>query len=68
MEKEEQLSTGSSDNTKNDTQNEQSNPLRVNDTEAWLGKSIIIVGAPPPQKLIGDNRYQRGKHGNPCNG
>jgi hypothetical protein len=48
--KEEKLPTESSDNTKNNTQSEQSNPLRINDTEAWLGKCIIIVGAPPPQK------------------
>lgn len=52
--KEEQLLTESSENTNNDTQSEQSNPLSdpcfTDNTEEMLGKCIIIVGAPPPQK------------------
>ena len=50
VKKEEQLSTESSENSNAHTQIEPSNPLRVDDTEEWLGKCIIIVGAPPPQR------------------
>jgi len=50
VKKEDQLLTESSDNTKNNTPTAPSNSRVIDVTEEWLGKCIIIVGAPPPQK------------------